>query len=471
MQAFHLIMFGCFLLSSYLSMKGDINVKGHETNSAVIVVDNQEEQSVEGGDDDATIETEYDEEDLEIFEPSAQWQRIKTDQAIPAGLHIRMNLETGIKEAKLMDGDDGESYRKNKIEDSKDDLNRHGMLNEEQPYFSQAELKNALKNFKANMDDVKDKEKAEEIREKFRSMDELRKDMEILEMNVESDAEIMQKLLKAYNHSDASVETRLGALHDLEYYVHQIDNANDLVSMGGFHLVLQALNDTEVTIRKEAAFVLGSAVQSNPPVQVVAIDGGAMQSLLRLISPIESIPVRKKAMYAMSSLLRHFPYAQLKFMQLGGLSALSTLFKESDSAAVSLKVKAVTLLHDMLLEQKLMSESIPPTDETGKERLRQYELVELLPAMLNQGWCDLIAGLLDAPDHDAIEKILLTMQLILESCQGHYRSTQVVDRLSNLKTEYERFATEERLEEDGDSYFEGIFQLVGDIMTHLQIQS
>ena len=53
----------------------------------------------------------------------------------------------------------------------------------------------------------------------------------------------------------------------------------------------------------------------------------------------------------MSSLLRHFPYAQLKFMQLGGLSALSTLFKESASAAVSLKVKAVTLLHDMLLEQ------------------------------------------------------------------------------------------------------------------------
>ena len=50
-------------------------------------------------------------------------------------------------------------FLQNKIEDSKDDLNRHGMLNEEQPYFSQAELKNALKNFKANMDDVKDKEK------------------------------------------------------------------------------------------------------------------------------------------------------------------------------------------------------------------------------------------------------------------------------------------------------------------------
>ena len=31
-------------------------------------------------------------------------------QAIPAGLHVRMNLETGLKEAKLMDGDDGSRY-------------------------------------------------------------------------------------------------------------------------------------------------------------------------------------------------------------------------------------------------------------------------------------------------------------------------------------------------------------------------
>ena len=29
-------------------------------------------------------------------------------QSVPAGLHIRMNLETGLREAKLMDGDDGE---------------------------------------------------------------------------------------------------------------------------------------------------------------------------------------------------------------------------------------------------------------------------------------------------------------------------------------------------------------------------
>lgn len=31
-------------------------------------------------------------------------------QAVPSGLHVRLNLETGEKEAKLMEGDDGMKY-------------------------------------------------------------------------------------------------------------------------------------------------------------------------------------------------------------------------------------------------------------------------------------------------------------------------------------------------------------------------
>ena len=34
-------------------------------------------------------------------------------QAIPAGLHVRMDMTTGEREAKLMDGDSGMKYWKN----------------------------------------------------------------------------------------------------------------------------------------------------------------------------------------------------------------------------------------------------------------------------------------------------------------------------------------------------------------------
>jgi len=40
--------------------------------------------------------------------PTHEWQVIKQGQAIPAGLHVRMNFQTGIKEAKLMEQDNSE---------------------------------------------------------------------------------------------------------------------------------------------------------------------------------------------------------------------------------------------------------------------------------------------------------------------------------------------------------------------------
>lgn len=48
--------------------------------------------------------------DAEPFIPSKDWQVVKEGQSVPAGLHIRMNFQTHVKEAKLMDGDNGERF-------------------------------------------------------------------------------------------------------------------------------------------------------------------------------------------------------------------------------------------------------------------------------------------------------------------------------------------------------------------------
>lgn len=41
--------------------------------------------------------------EAEVFIPTTEWQVVKEGQSIPKGLHVRMNLQTGLKEAKLMD--------------------------------------------------------------------------------------------------------------------------------------------------------------------------------------------------------------------------------------------------------------------------------------------------------------------------------------------------------------------------------
>lgn len=38
-----------------------------------------------------------------VFHPTREWQEVRDGQSIPPGLHVRMDLQTGIKEAKLMD--------------------------------------------------------------------------------------------------------------------------------------------------------------------------------------------------------------------------------------------------------------------------------------------------------------------------------------------------------------------------------
>ena len=58
----------------------------------------------------------------EPFIPTKEWQIVKEGQSVPAGLHIRMNFQTHLKEAKLMDGDDGARFQN--IKKQNDELSK-----------------------------------------------------------------------------------------------------------------------------------------------------------------------------------------------------------------------------------------------------------------------------------------------------------------------------------------------------------
>ena len=83
--------------------------------------------------------------------------------------------------------------------------------------------------------------------------------------------------------------------------------------------------------------------------QQAALKQGALPLLLRLLSNQDNMAVRKKAMYALSSLIRLFPMAQRDFLKLNGLEIFKMLFEETGSGALA--VKAITLMTDILTEQ------------------------------------------------------------------------------------------------------------------------
>ncbi|MFT7810172.1 nucleotide exchange factor SIL1 [Arapaima gigas] len=413
--------------------------------SALTVVEGSEPSDT---DEEAHVDNEVNSEDLEVFQPTHHWQTLRPGQAVPAGSHVRLNLQTGQREVRL----DPEAFK----------YWRNGKRY--WSYFIEALKKSweAELPFKNVFLHVQEEV---EIKSQFRSLDELKKDMAELDMLLETDFQVMSRLVAQFNHSNATVDERVSALLDLEYLVHQVDNAQDLVNMGGMKLVIDALNSTDVRLQESAAFVLGSALSSNPRVQVEAVEGGVLQKLITLLATDRPLSVKKKVLFAVSSLLRNFPFAQSRFLKLGGVQMLGDLFRSP--AATSLRVRVITLLYDMLIEKELVSQAglDPIPDLSYQERLRQYAQVSLHPLLAEQGWCSLVPELLASPEHDCREKALRTLLAMMPHCRTTYQMDRQLSNLLNaLQQQYQELALGEQGLEDDDGYFREILELLDTVI-------
>ncbi|XP_078406684.1 nucleotide exchange factor SIL1 [Cetorhinus maximus] len=455
---------GCLNLTLLLISVHCLNYSWSENSrqqkvSALTVLE-QTEENIEKRKEEVTVEDDLDPEDFEVFYPTNEWQIIKQGQAIPAGLHVRLNLETGKNEAKLPDDGDGKSGLKYWKQGS-----RHGMVNTDSESFTAEELKRALKLMKQEGNTETEEGHQEEVRKTFRPIKELMEDFKAMNVVMETDMEVIDKLVSKFNSTSVTLEDKVAALHDLEYYVHQVDNAQHLTSTGGLQLVINALNATEPHIQEHAAFVLGSALSGNPKVQIEAIEAGALQKLLILLATDQPVAIKKKALFAVSSMLRHFPFAQQQFLKLGGLQVLGQLFQAKGME--SLHIRVMTLLYDMVLEKKLIQEA-QDNSVQHQEKCRQYDVVNLLPPMLEQDWCMLVPKLLTSTEHDTREKVLRTMNLMISSCRNEYQAMQgLISLLNTLRSEYEELAAEEQREGEQDGYFQGLLNSVNDIIKKL----
>lgn len=81
--------------------------------------------------------------------------------------------------------------------------------------------------------------------------------------------------------------------------------------------------------------------------------------------------------------------------------------------------------------------------------------VQIGESIVERGFCSLIPGLLQQPDHDSREKVLNAM-VTLKPCEetflGYYKTT---DTLYKLQLEYDKLAKEE---DEDDKYFEQILK-------------
>ncbi|KAM6953298.1 nucleotide exchange factor SIL1 [Aplochiton taeniatus] len=394
--------------------------------------------------DTQDIEYETEPEEIMVVQPTLQWQTLKPGQR------------------EVRQGEEQVKYWTNE--------NRRNRSPQDKP-LSAKELKHALKKMKEEAQSesniLKEQDK-DSIKAQFRPLEELKKDLAKLDLMIETDTQVMTRLFTVLNSSISTMEQKVKAMLELEYLVHQVDNAQDLVSMGGMKLVLKALNSSEHKLQETAAFVLGSALASNPMVQVEAMESGALQRLLTLLASTQPMSVKKKVLFAMASLLRHFPYAQSHFVQHGGVQILGELFRATDGGI--LRIRIVTLLYDMIIEKELISQagldSIP--DSSHQERLLQYSQVSLQPQLIEGGWCSLVSELLESPEHDWREKALRALLAMMPLCQAQYRQDGLAASFSVLRHQYHELAQSEQDLGEDNGYFGEILDLLDTLIQKLK---
>ncbi|CAF3195517.1 unnamed protein product [Rotaria socialis] len=358
-----------------------------------------------------------DPEDAKEFIPTNEWQTISEGQQIPPGLHIRLNLETGLREAKLLGNNEQKSTSNEIIAVSPE---------ADQEEISRKNLEKAFANLDLSKDDVQSDEAHEEdIRQRFRPYDELKKEFESLNMKIQTDQEILVTLIDQLNKTDNDDNTKT-ILTDLEYYLHQYDNAILFADMNGLDLLIALLNstNTDAEIRNLASLALGAAFQGNPKVQLKALQSNCMQHLLHLLNIESDDNIILRLLFALSTLLRNFPAAQKTFLEHSGAELMIKMLDLNNKIAV----RALTLMNDLITEK----------NHAMDIKKEAYENLHILNQLVDYGWCARISSrlalLFDTDNFDHIDKTINAMIPLIDICRADF--IHLISTLDKFNTIY-----------------------------------
>lgn len=452
MKTIYFILF-TFLLTS--SIKGneiinDQNEENNNPNNELVFVKDVEDPEIQKTNEEFTVSD-------DVFIPTSEWQTLKKDQGIPRGLHVRLNVQTGEREAKLLEGTE---YVNGKI------VSAHEAI----VTRSQEKIKEALRQLNDENPSQDNDQQVNEIKNKFRKYEELKEEMNKLNLTVQTDTELLRQLIDKYN-STQNIEEKITILNDLEYYVHRFDNGLLLCDMGGFELIVKDLNTTQSkSLQIQAALVLGSAMQSNPKVKVHAIKIDVLQMLLNHIGnalldmDLDNQDFVSKLLFTSSSLLRHFPLAQSQFIRFGGVELMNKILN-SQSYTNKLKIKVVTLANDLILEKIDVDQN---RNNNTQIKFDQYEEVKLAEKLIEINWCSNFENLFDQikkDEHDTVEKLTDSILNMLDHCKSKFKSTFSI-KLVSLKNSYEMLSKED--DTSDDRYFENISNKLAQIVNTLK---
>lgn len=123
-----------------------------------------------------------------------------------------------------------------------------------------------------------------------------------------SDADLMREAMTIIVSNDPEVthDAKMTAFDNFEQLIENLDNANNMESLGLWTPLIAQLDSSEADIRRMAAWCIGTAVQNNVKSQERFLAVNGVERIVKLALDDEDKTVRRKAIYALSSSVRNY---------------------------------------------------------------------------------------------------------------------------------------------------------------------
>lgn len=278
-----------------------------------------------------------------IFEATEEFRVVREGQTIPAGLHVKMNLETGLKEARLLsdtdrqDGDRSSDMALVPGEEVRNDPSNAAEASPKPYPPSKALHGSDLGNFNEALDVLGQSS--------------------ICNQNTKDALDILEELV-----------------HELEFGL----KLADAKKSKGLEMVLHLLQSQDATCRSKAALVLGSALRNNDnALAALTSDFPVTSQLLELLRFEEEAQVQSMLIYALSAIMPEKSSMHSFLFSDGHEVILKTYSKGSET----LKGKIASFIEDHFAQ---ISE---PTSKITLQKGNSYE-AHLSEAKALGKWCD-----------------------------------------------------------------------------------
>lgn len=161
-------------------------------------------------------------------------------------------------------------------------------------------------------------------------------------------------------HPEAEKEDKLTALDNFEMLIENLDNANNIEPLGMWQHLIGLLDSHDEDIRRMACWIIGTAVQNNPPAQKHLLESRPLEAIPKLLGvfadPSTPSSVQIKALYALTSELGHNEAAYDAFVLADGWTTIENLLNnEKFGKDPKVRARTISLLRVLLTIEPLES--------------------------------------------------------------------------------------------------------------------